>query len=151
MQTSTRSDAEIGFEAGIEALDRLEPGLGQFALTVPWAAQALQQHGSLSPGKLDLLQRQYSTLTQKSEVPGWTLGPQTIIGSVRALRPGTHGPRMTIELRDGRRCFGPVPRRTEYVFRHALIQFETEIKGIAVDDPTFAFFNLPTALIRVEE
>lgn len=150
MPATRLSDAEIGFEAGLDALDRMESGLGQFARTVPWACDALQKHGSLSPGKYEHLRRQFHLATGKNDIPSWTLGTQEIVGVVRGLRPGPHGPRMTVECRDGRRGLGPVPRRSTDVFRGALIKFTTDVAGVADDDPTFAFFRLPTTLEPAE-
>ena len=148
---ATRSDAELGFEAGLDALDRAEPGLGQFARTVPWACGALQKFGSLSPGKYEHLRRQFHMATGKTEIPPWTTGVQEIVGIVRGLRPGPHGPRVTIECRDGRRCLGPVPRRSTVYFPGNLIRLTADVAGVAEDDPTFGFIRLPVGEVTAAE
>ena len=75
----------------------------------------------------------------------------TVVGIVRGLRPGPHGPRVTIECRDGRRCLGPVPRRSTVYFPGNLIRFTADVAGVAEDDPTFGFIRLPVGEVTAAE
>lgn len=148
--TRRRSDAEVGFEASLDALDNIEPGLGQFARNEGWACSALQRYGTLSEGKLERLRLRFHAAMARKHAPPWTSGQQEITGVVRSFSPGLNGPRMVLACPDGRRCFGPVPRQTK--LREGMtVKITTVLVDSAADDPTYGFFRYPSACEVVVE